>query len=156
MRTISPPRAGSDAANSQYKINGRTVTHEAYDARLATFAILVKARNFLVFQVRPRCPTRALASPTAVIGATGCERAEAIAQPDTCRTARIVSILCTAMLAQRHQSLHCPRQHVLPFCAVNASEANIALPGARPAARPAAAGFCKTRFDGPSRSSLHR
>jgi len=50
MRTISPPRAGSDTASSQYKINGRTVTHEAYDTRLATFAILVKARNFLVFQ----------------------------------------------------------------------------------------------------------
>lgn len=53
MRTISPPRAGSDTASSQYKINGRTVTHEAYDTRLATFAILVKARNFLVFQVWP-------------------------------------------------------------------------------------------------------
>ncbi|KAI9139792.1 RecF/RecN/SMC N terminal domain-containing protein [Paraphysoderma sedebokerense] len=36
--------------NSEYKLNGRTVTKQQYNARLEKENILVKARNFLVFQ----------------------------------------------------------------------------------------------------------
>lgn len=155
MRTISPPRSASDAASSQYKINGRTVTHEAYDARLATFAILVKARNFLVFQVRPSCPARALTNRCG--RATGCERAATIAQPGTWRTAHFVSILCAAMLAQRQQSLHCPRQPGPPFCAVNASEAGEPLASILALQlEQAAAGFGRIGCAGPALpGSLH-
>lgn len=39
------------AGGSQYSINGKVVAWETYDARLQKFGILVKARNFLVFQV---------------------------------------------------------------------------------------------------------
>ncbi|KAG1680336.1 hypothetical protein FOA52_015426 [Chlamydomonas sp. UWO 241] len=42
---------GSDAQfHSVYKINGRTVTWDAYSTRLSSQGILVKVRNFLVFQ----------------------------------------------------------------------------------------------------------
>lgn len=51
-RHIQPSSSESDAAyQSVYKINGRTVTWEAYSTRLSGFGILVKVRNFLVFQV---------------------------------------------------------------------------------------------------------
>lgn len=36
---------------SQYRINGKQVTLEAYNTRLEGFGVLVKARTFLVFQV---------------------------------------------------------------------------------------------------------
>jgi hypothetical protein len=39
------------AGSSEYSINGKVVTWDAYDARLQKFGILVKTRNFLVFQV---------------------------------------------------------------------------------------------------------
>jgi hypothetical protein len=52
-RIIQPSGADPDAAyQSVYKIDDRTVTWDAYAARLGAFGILVKARNFLVFQVR--------------------------------------------------------------------------------------------------------
>ena len=35
----------------QYKLNDRAVSWEQYNRRLEGFNILVKARNFLVFQV---------------------------------------------------------------------------------------------------------
>lgn len=38
--------------SSQYRIDGSTVTMEAYNKKLESYGILVKARNFLVFQVR--------------------------------------------------------------------------------------------------------
>jgi len=38
------------AATSHYEVNGRQVTWDAYDAVLRSHGILVKARNFLVFQ----------------------------------------------------------------------------------------------------------
>lgn len=38
------------AGSSEYSINGKVVSWDAYDARLQKFGILVKARNFLVFQ----------------------------------------------------------------------------------------------------------
>lgn len=41
---------GGDAYQSVYKVDGRTVTWDAYASRLGGFGILVKARNFLVFQ----------------------------------------------------------------------------------------------------------
>lgn len=51
-RHIQPSSSASDAAyQSVYKINGRTVTWEVYSTRLSGFGILVKVRNFLVFQV---------------------------------------------------------------------------------------------------------
>jgi structural maintenance of chromosome 1 len=36
---------------SEYQIDNRTVSWEEYNAKLKSFGILVKARNFLVFQV---------------------------------------------------------------------------------------------------------
>lgn len=51
-RVIQPGGADPDAAyQSVYKIDDRTVTWDAYAQRLGSFGILVKARNFLVFQV---------------------------------------------------------------------------------------------------------
>ena len=44
-----PPRI-STAGASEYKLNGRTVTYSAYNAALVSHNILVKAKNFLVFQ----------------------------------------------------------------------------------------------------------
>ncbi|KAK0520226.1 Structural maintenance of chromosomes protein 1 [Tilletia horrida] len=38
------------AGGSEYRYNGRTVPHATYDAKLTSFNILVKAKNFLVFQ----------------------------------------------------------------------------------------------------------
>ncbi len=53
QRSIVPSSAGDDATySSQYRIDGRVVTWEAYKDKLGTFGILVKARNFLVFQAR--------------------------------------------------------------------------------------------------------
>jgi energy-coupling factor transporter ATP-binding protein EcfA2 len=52
-RVIQPSGSDADAAyQSVYKIDDRTVTWDAYVQRLGTYGILVKARNFLVFQVR--------------------------------------------------------------------------------------------------------
>ena len=52
QRSIVPSGAGADATySSQYRIDQRVVTWEAYKDKLGTFGILVKARNFLVFQV---------------------------------------------------------------------------------------------------------
>lgn len=50
-RVIQPTSSEADAYQSVYKINDRTVTFEAYAERLSSYGILVKARNFLVFQV---------------------------------------------------------------------------------------------------------
>lgn len=44
-RSISP------SGQSSYKLNGRRVNWDAYDECLQRIGILVKARNFLVFQV---------------------------------------------------------------------------------------------------------
>lgn len=57
-RVIQPSGGGADGGDdatyvSVYKVDGRTVTWDAYASRLGGFGILVKARNFLVFQVRP-------------------------------------------------------------------------------------------------------
>lgn len=49
QRTIVMGRS-SDTYTSQYAINERTVSWAAYEEKLKTFGILVKARNFLVFQ----------------------------------------------------------------------------------------------------------
>ena len=48
QRTIK--REGKD---SKYTINGKKISAEDYDKRLKDFGILVKAKNFLVFQVTP-------------------------------------------------------------------------------------------------------
>ena len=45
-RTILPGKA-----SSEYSIDGKSVKPEDYDDKLKSFGILVKARNFLVFQV---------------------------------------------------------------------------------------------------------
>ena len=45
-RTISASGAGS------YRLNGREVSWDVYDKQLRAIGVLVKARNFLVFQVR--------------------------------------------------------------------------------------------------------
>ena len=51
-RVIAPSSASAEATySSQYRINERNVTWEAYNKKLESFGILVKARNFLVFQV---------------------------------------------------------------------------------------------------------
>jgi structural maintenance of chromosome 1 len=51
-RHIQPSDAAAETFHSVYKINDRTVTSEAYNQRLGSYGILVKVRNFLVFQVR--------------------------------------------------------------------------------------------------------
>lgn len=40
------------AGGSEYKLNNRVVTYTRYNAALEAHNILVKAKNFLVFQVR--------------------------------------------------------------------------------------------------------
>jgi energy-coupling factor transporter ATP-binding protein EcfA2 len=76
-RVIQP--AGTDPAaayQSVYKIDDRTVTWDAYAQRLGTYGILVKARNFLVFQVRPACiAAGAGARAGAAAGGAACRRA---------------------------------------------------------------------------------
>ncbi|BGP16097.1 hypothetical protein JCM10213_007524 [Rhodosporidiobolus nylandii] len=43
-------RSISTGGSSEYKINGKTVTYKRYNEQLESFNILVKAKNFLVFQ----------------------------------------------------------------------------------------------------------
>ncbi|KAK0550612.1 Structural maintenance of chromosomes protein 1 [Tilletia horrida] len=43
-------RSISLTSGSEYRYNGRVVPHATYDAKLTSFNILVKAKNFLVFQ----------------------------------------------------------------------------------------------------------
>ncbi|GAA5911296.1 cohesin subunit SMC1 [Sporobolomyces salmoneus] len=43
-------RSISTSGTSEYRLNGKTVTHKKYDEQLQRFNILVKAKNFLVFQ----------------------------------------------------------------------------------------------------------
>lgn len=51
-RVISPSSSTAQSKfTSQYRVNDRNVTWDAYNAKLEGFGILVKARNFLVFQV---------------------------------------------------------------------------------------------------------
>lgn len=52
-RVIQPSSSEQGATySSVYKINDRVVTWDAYGKRLASYGILVRVRNFLVFQVR--------------------------------------------------------------------------------------------------------
>jgi structural maintenance of chromosome 1 len=44
------PISISLSGSSEYKINGKTVSYKRYNDQLETFNILVKAKNFLVFQ----------------------------------------------------------------------------------------------------------
>ena len=56
QRSIVPSGASADASfASQYRIDGRSVSWEAYNNKLKDFGILVQARNFLVFQVSFTC-----------------------------------------------------------------------------------------------------
>jgi structural maintenance of chromosome 1 len=50
-KTIEFMRAIASNGTSKYKINNKSVTAEVYDDKLRELGILVKARNFLVFQV---------------------------------------------------------------------------------------------------------
>lgn len=51
-RVIQPSSSDPDANYaSVYKVNDKTVSWDAYCQKLGTFGILVKVRNFLVFQV---------------------------------------------------------------------------------------------------------
>ncbi|ORY92961.1 condensin complex subunit SMC1 [Leucosporidium creatinivorum] len=43
-------RSISTSGNSDYKLNGKVVTYKKYNEQLESFNILVKAKNFLVFQ----------------------------------------------------------------------------------------------------------
>lgn len=55
-RVIQPANAQATATySSVYKINDRVVSWEAYSKKLAGYGILVKVRNFLVFQVGCSC-----------------------------------------------------------------------------------------------------
>jgi structural maintenance of chromosome 1 len=50
-RHIQPSTSEPDAPHlSYYKINDKTVTWETYSSKLSSFGVLVKVRNFLVFQ----------------------------------------------------------------------------------------------------------
>ena len=52
-RIIVPSSSSADATfQSQYKLNSKTVSWDGYNNQLKKYNILVKARNFLVFQVR--------------------------------------------------------------------------------------------------------
>ena len=44
-------RSITSSGSSEYRIDGKTVTWDDYNAQLKSLGILVKARNFLVFQV---------------------------------------------------------------------------------------------------------
>ena len=44
-------RTITSSGGSEYRIDGSVVTWDVYNARLKSLGILVKARNFLVFQV---------------------------------------------------------------------------------------------------------
>lgn len=44
-------RTITGAGGSEYRIDGRVVTWDEYNSKLKSLGILVKARNFLVFQV---------------------------------------------------------------------------------------------------------
>ena len=44
------------AGTSEYSINGKTVTYKKYSDKLESFNILVKAKNFLIQQVRALFP----------------------------------------------------------------------------------------------------
>lgn len=46
-----PGSSVAGAFTSKYSIDGRDVSLQQYNDRLKTFGILVKAKNFLVFQV---------------------------------------------------------------------------------------------------------
>jgi len=59
-RVIQPSSVDATATySSVYKINDKVVTWDAYSKKLANFGILVKVRNFLVFQVRAGVLTQA-------------------------------------------------------------------------------------------------
>lgn len=51
-RVIAPSGGTAEAYTSHYRIDGREVRWDAYNARLQSYGILVQARNFLVFQAR--------------------------------------------------------------------------------------------------------
>ena len=52
-RGIVPSRPSPDGHyTSEYRIDGQVATAEAYLQRLQSYGVLVKARNFLVFQAR--------------------------------------------------------------------------------------------------------
>jgi len=50
VRSSAHPFRISTTGTSEYKLDGRTVTYSAYNAALVSHNILVKAKNFLVFQ----------------------------------------------------------------------------------------------------------
>ncbi len=50
-RAIVPSSSSGATYVSQYKIDSQQVSADAYNERLISFNVLVKARNFLVFQV---------------------------------------------------------------------------------------------------------
>jgi structural maintenance of chromosome 1 len=47
---ITPTDSITPAGTSDYKLNGKTVQYKKYNAQLEDFNLLVKVRNFLVFQ----------------------------------------------------------------------------------------------------------
>lgn len=46
----------STTGSAEYRINGKAVTFKRYNEQLEKFNILIKAKNFLVFQVRAKTP----------------------------------------------------------------------------------------------------
>ena len=51
-RIIAPSTASADTTyQSHYKLDDKTVSWDSYNQKLESFGILVKAKNFLVFQV---------------------------------------------------------------------------------------------------------
>ncbi len=56
----------------QYKLNERAVGWEQYNKKLEQYNILVKARNFLVFQVGAASPEPPLRPRLAVVKPCGC------------------------------------------------------------------------------------
>jgi hypothetical protein len=59
MRYLHFARISTSGA-SEYKLNGKVVTYQTYNTTLEQHNILVKAKNFLVFQVCNFPPLAAL------------------------------------------------------------------------------------------------
>ena len=55
---LTPLRSISTAGTSEYRLNNKSVTYKVYNDQLEKFNILVKAKNFLVFQVSPPSPAQ--------------------------------------------------------------------------------------------------
>ena len=82
-RVIAPSGGTAEAYTSHYRIDGREVRWDAYNARLQSYGILVQARNFLVFQARTNsCADPATGGTSALLRQQAGDSASAV--PPAC------------------------------------------------------------------------